>query len=315
MILVFMPQDVIMGENILPVYGPGIYPLTVYCVSILSLNIFYLIRRMRRSLDPIVHNQILYLLIGLAILMIFAVSSLTPFGREYPLAHVGNFINALILSYTVARHRLLDMRLVLRRGLTLISMVAAGMVIFLLVYLTGHFIFKFELAEVNLLAGIALAVLIVVVIFQTRTFMARQVDKLVYRDSYFYRQQLTNFLRNRIKGVMNLDEMGNELLTLLSGAIRFKLAFLLLPQVESGDFYIRFSSPAQKDRASFILRADSPIIHWLNRENGFLPREKMDIEPGFKGLWKDEKESINALNIQIFSQYSVAANRWPACTG
>lgn len=300
MILLFMPQDLIKEENIVPVYGPWIYPLAAYCFLLLSWDILQLVRRIRRTMDPVVHNQIFYLLVGLAVLIVFAITAFTPLGREYPLAHVGNFINAVILSYTVARHRLLDMHLVLRRGLTLLSMVAAGLVIFLFIYLTGHFIFKFELAEMNLLVGIALAILIVVVVFQTRTFMAKQVDKLIYRDSYVYRQQLTDFTRNRIKGILNLDEMGNELLSLMSGAIRFKLAFLLLPQAESGDFYIRFSIPPQQDRPSFILKADSPIIHWLNRENSYLPREKIEIEPEFKGLWKEEKESINRLNIQMF---------------
>lgn len=299
-ILLYMPEDIKVGDIVIPVYGPWIFPLAGYGGLLLGLDIVQLIKRLRSHTDPIVYNQVLYLLIGVSILIIFAVSSFSRFGQEYPLAHVGNFINALILSYTVVKHQLLDMRLVLRRGLNLLSMLAVGLVIFLFIYVVGHFLFKFELEDVNLLVGIGIALLVAITVFQLRRFTAMQIDKLFYRESYASRLELIDFVRNRVKGLISLDELGNDLLTLLCGSIRCKQAFLMLPQKEKGDLYVRYSVPLGQDRPSFILKSDSPIILWLDRKNHYLPREKLDIEPEFRALWKDEKGNISGLNIQIF---------------
>ena len=206
----------------------------------------------------------------------------------------------MILTYTVLRHRLLDMRIVLRRGLTLLSMIAIGVVIYLAIYVIGHFLFNVESENLNFLLGIGVAILVALIIFQMRGIIASQVDKLFYRDSYVYRQELNDFARHRIKGVLNLDEFGNELLTLFCGAIRCKQAYLLLPQQGTEDFYIRFAVPSKEARPSFVIKNDSPILQWLKKENTFLPREKLDIEQQFRGLWNDERESISHLNIQLF---------------
>jgi hypothetical protein len=161
-------------------------------------------------------------------------------GQEYPLAHVGNFIFALLLTYTVVKHQLLDLRIILRRSLAIISMIASGVGFYLLLYVSGHFLLHIEVFTINFLLGMAAAILIVLVIYQARYIAIRQIDKLFYRDAYEYRQRLKDFTENRIRGMLSLDEMGNELLNLLCGAIRCKQAYLLLPREDTGDYYIHF---------------------------------------------------------------------------
>jgi diguanylate cyclase (GGDEF)-like protein len=299
-ILLFMPEGVILGEIAVPLYGPWLYLLATYGVAILSWDIYQLLKKVRTTADPVIHNQLIYLLIGVSILIVFSVSSFTNFGQEYPVVHVGNFLNALILTYTVLRHRLLDLRLVLRRGLTFLSMIAIGIVIYLAIYVVGHFLFNVDLESLNVLMGVGAALLVAFIIFQIRELIANQIDKLFYRESYVYRQELNNFARNRIKGVLNLDEFGIELLTLFCGAVRCRQSYLMLPQQNTKDFYIRFATPSQQDRPSFVIKNDSPIIQWLVKENTYLAREKLDIEPQFRSLWKEERESIAHLNIQLF---------------
>ncbi len=299
-VLLFMPERVIVGEIAVPVYGGWLYLLAFYGVVILGWDIFQLGKKIKTTSDPVIHNQLMYLLLGISILIVFGISSFSSFGQEYPLVHVGNFLNALILTYTVLRHRLLDMRIVLRRGLTLLSMIAVGIVAYLVIYVIGHFLFNVESEGVNFLLGVGVAIVVALIVFQMRGMIARQVDKLFYRDSYIYRRELDDFAHHRIKGVLSLDEFGNELLTLFCGAIRCRQVYLLLPQQNTRDFYIRFAAPSKEDRPTFIIRNDSPILQWLQKENTYLPREKLDIEQQFRGLWQEERENISSLNIQLF---------------
>jgi diguanylate cyclase (GGDEF)-like protein len=299
-IILFVPERVTVDKGVAPVYGIWVYPLLASYIVLIGRDVYILIKKVRTLVDPVVRNQLVYLLVSIFISAMIIVFSTGRMVQDYPLAHVGNFIMALLLTYTVIKHQLLDLRIVLRRSLAIVSMIAIGAGICLLLYVIGHFLLHIEIITVNFLLGIAAALLIAFVIYQLRHIAIGLIDKLFYRDSYEYRQKLKDFTENRIRGVLNLDEMGNELLNLLCGAIRCRQAYLMLPHEDTGDFYVRFSVGPTQVVLSFSVKNDSPIIQWLQKTKTYLPKERLDIAPEFKGLWKEELESIAQLNIQMF---------------
>lgn len=300
-IILFIPEGVIIDNGVRPVYGIWVYPLAVFYIAMLGRDVYFLIKRLNGLVDPVARNQLVYLIAAIFIYVIFLLFSRVSFlQEEYPVAHVGNFINALLLTYTVIKHQLLDLRLVLRRSLALTSMIAIGVGIYLLLYVIGHFLFHIEVITVNFLLGMAAALLIAFVIYQLRHVLVSQIDKLFYRDAYVYRQKLGDFMDNRIRGVLNLNEMAVELLNLLCGAIGCRQAFLLLPREDTGDYYIRFSIGPAQPEYSLSIKNDSPITLWLQKTKTYLPRDTVHIAPEFNSLWGDELESIARLNIQMF---------------
>jgi len=299
LIILFIPERVIVDNGVTPVYGIWMYSLVVYFVPLIGRDIYLLIKKLGSIVDPVARNQLFYLIVTVFISMVLIVLSVR-IGPEYPLAHVGNFVFVLLLTYTVIKHQLLDLRIVLRRSLAIVSMIAVGAGIYLLLYVSGHFLLHIEIFTINFLLGMAAATLIVLVIYQTRNTATGQIDKMFFRDTYEYRQKLKDFTENRIRGVINLDEMGNELLNLLCGAIRCRQAYLMLPREDTGDFYVRFSFEPSKSNSALSVKNDSPIIRWLQKSRTYLPKEKLDIAPEFRSLWKEELESIAQLNIQMF---------------
>jgi diguanylate cyclase (GGDEF)-like protein len=147
--------------------------------------------------------------------------------------------------------------------------------------------------------SIGIALLIAYVIYQTRNFAARQIDRLFYRDSYQYRHELDEFARKRIRGLISLNELGTELLTLLCGAVKCRQSYLLLPREDTGDFYIRFAVPLKEDMPPFIIKKDSPLMQQLEN-NGYLSKERLEADRELKALRQEDKESISQLGIQLF---------------
>ena len=188
----------------------------------------------------------------------------------------------------------------MRRGLTLLALAAIGVGLYILLSFIGQSFFHVEITPLGLALSIGIALLIAYVIYQTRNLAARQIDRLFYRDSYQYRHELNEFARKRIRGLISLDELGTELLTLLCGAIKSRQSYLLLPREDTGDFYIRFAVPFKEDRPSLIIKKDSPIMQWLRTNNSYLTKERMEAAREFKALRQEEKESINQLSIQLF---------------
>jgi diguanylate cyclase (GGDEF)-like protein len=300
LIIEFIPEKVISDISYTPVYGVWTFPLAIYGFGLIFRDIYLLIRKLKSVIDPVFRNQIVYLVLGISIALILVSFSFTKVGQQIPIAHVGNFLNALILTYAVVRHRLLDLRLVLRRGLTVLSMTAIGVAVYLLLFVASQFLLHLEITNASFAFGMVVALTIAFVIFNLRNIISSQIDKLFYGDSYSYRQDLNDFARNRIKGIISLDELGNDLLALLCGAFRCRQSFLLLPQEDTGDFYIRYCAPTISDLSTLIIKSDSPIITWLKTENTYLPKEKLDTSPEFRGLWKEERDGILRLNAQLF---------------
>ncbi len=180
------------------------------------------------------------------------------------------------------------------------AMAALGVVIYALLSFIGQSLFHVEITPFGLSLSIGIALLIAYVIYQTRNFAAKQIDRLFYRDSYQYRHELNEFARKRIRGLISLNELGTELLTLLCGCIKCRQSYLLLPREDTGDFYIRFVVPPKEDRPSLIIKSDSPVMQWMRTNNSYLTRERLEAAHEFRGLWVEERESISQLGIQLF---------------
>ena len=202
-----------------PTYGPWIYPLAVYAFGLIGYDIYIMIRKVGATTDPVVHNQLVYLILGVVVALLLSAFSATRIGQEYPWSQVGNLLMALMMTYAVVRHRLLDLRFVLRRGLALLSMLAIAAAAYLALYLVLYLVLGFEVANLGFLLSIGITLFLGLIILQMRGPIATQIDKLFYKDSYDYRNRLDEFARNGIRGVMNLDEFGIEIVSLFCGAV------------------------------------------------------------------------------------------------
>jgi signal transduction histidine kinase len=217
---------------------------------------------------------------------------------RYPIDHFGNLVNALFITYAIVKYQLLDIRFVVRKGLVY-SVLTIGLTATYLVLLFAlHSHFHTWTGTIGAAAGLALAFSI---LFQPlRDATQRWVDRLFYRGTYDYRQTLLTF-SHRMSNVLDLDELAVNMLYPVTRALYAKRAFLLLPEVESDDFATRFVQPAMKDSdATMRLRKDNPIVAWLAREGEVLNRERIDILPEFKSLWKKEIKELDTLELEVF---------------
>jgi diguanylate cyclase (GGDEF)-like protein/putative nucleotidyltransferase with HDIG domain len=251
--------------------------------------------------NPVLYNQILSILFGLVVLTVFTLTAFLPFGKEYPIPHIGNIINAVILSYAVIRHRLVDIRFVIRQGTAWLGLAAVGTVSFWLLLVVFHTVFNFELDPIASIVATLTALLVAIFVYKVRGYFFDFMSRAFQGSSYNYRRRLNEFT-NKIHNVFSLKEQGGELLTLLLKAINIKQACLLFPETGSEDFQAQFVEPKDGDchLDDLRLRAGNPIIKYLEREQRPLSKENLSILPAFLGLWPQEKEEIESKDIALF---------------
>jgi diguanylate cyclase (GGDEF)-like protein len=297
----FMPEEIVVsGDRLYPVYGKGIIVMGVLLITMLSRTTFIFVKMLRTLDNPVLYNQIVSLLLGLASLTLFTIAGAIPWGREYPVSHFGNIINAFILSYAVIRHQLVDIRLVLRQGSTLIGLGVIGIVTYWLLIVVLHSVFNFELDLTASFVAVLVGLLVAVFIYRVRGSFFDVMSRVFQGPSYDYRLKLSDFA-NTIHNVFSLKEQGGELLALLTRAIGIKQACLLFPEVGSEDFNAQFAEPKGKDNhfSNLKLKEDSPVVKYLERERKALSRENLDILPEFLGLWEQEREEVKSKEIEL----------------
>ncbi len=299
-VLDYVPRGIaVTASGVHVQYGIWFILVALALFIAVSADLYFLVSRLVRSKNPEERNQTSYLLAGVSVLSICVFASFIPDVGKFPLALVGNLSNAAILTYAVLRHRLLDINIVFRRVLAWAGLIAAGIGIYVLLLFLIHWITGVKLDGRILALSTLAAAAVGISVYLLQKFFLRSADRFFYRARYDYRQRLHDFVNRELSGVFSLRELSERLLPLLSGALDCKQTILLLPDPGSGDFIAEFSLSQSEDVSPLIIKKDNPVMEWLKRENRYLSKENLDILPEFRGIWAEEKEGLEALDMEL----------------
>ena len=303
----YMPGSVIVSNGVVDIkYGLFLYPITAIGAIFFLLSVFVLTRRYKSSTDPLSRNRIAYLLGGLGLLMAFSLrSSIPPFPR-YPYEYIGHLANALVISYAIMKYKLLDMKLLIRKGIVYSLISISITASFLLVLFGVHYFLQGWNTSANLAAIFAMALFMAWLFNPLRMAIQRVVDRMFYGESYDYRRMVLSFAQ-RMSSVLELGELAEAMLRPLTKAVGASQASLLLSS--DSDFLSQFADRLVEGEpiTSIKLSKDSPIINWLSREDKPLPRELIDLAPEFKGL-EVESKRLDALGVELLCPIKSKSN-------
>jgi len=306
LLIPFIAQDYVIKEASVISGGlytelkPTIYPIALIYLTLLGSAVLPLIKQYRRSIDPLTRNRIAYLLIGFGITTLFVLLELYPPVGKYPLVHLGNLVNALLITFAIVKYQLLDIRMVMRRGLVY----AATLLCFIGLYVVLLFgilqSLQLHASYTIMAASAGVALLIAILFYPLRNTIQERVERLIYKEAYDYRHMLLTFA-DKMSHVLNMNEIAETMLALITRAIHTEKASLYLPDNESGDYVPRYSLPVRgKESDGMKLARDNPIVTWLAKESRPLNREQVDIIPQFKSLWEKEREQLIESGVELF---------------
>ncbi|HUT96755.1 MAG TPA: diguanylate cyclase [Dehalococcoidales bacterium] len=279
--------------------GPWAYILMAILLPFLIITLFMLAKRYRNSADPTDRNRTIYLIAGWSINVVIGyITPLTPALAGLPADHIGNLANALIIAYAIQRYQLLNVRLVARRGLTYLMVIACLVVVYGGGVLLGQRLLPDQPVYLILLIASGFALLLILLAGPLRRFFQELIDRIFYRGTYRYRQSLLTFSK-KMGNIINMDELASEMLPAVTKALNIEHAKLLFEDVNSGDFTTQFTYPEIEDDSNDKLRlnVDSPIIALMEKEARPIELRQMDNHPELKGLWQTEREKLADMEI------------------
>jgi putative nucleotidyltransferase with HDIG domain len=271
------------------VAGPG------YLFMIISLSM--LIQAYRQTQDVLSRNRLLYLIFGIGLIIGASPLNFTPLG-QYPVDIAANALAALLIAYTILRFQLLDISLVIRKGLIYsIPTVLISTMYFLTLALALR-IFN-ELAGLEIfLVSLTVAVVTAIIAEPVRNQAQSWIDRIFFREKYDSRLMLQH-LSGRTTSVLDLDQISNMILDQLSSTLHIEKAGILLKEEESKHFTL-ISHTGLPEGTTIDMRYNHPVVLWLSGHEGPLVEREIEISPHFQSLWKQEREDLDLLDPALF---------------
>ena len=265
--------------------------------SLILACLYDLIRGYKRTQDAQQRDRIRYLAIGFSITILAALTDFTPLGK-YPIDIAANGVTAILIAYTILRHQLLDIRVVIRLGLiysfftaffTALYFLVISLVLNTFALLTGKSVFI-----ASLLVGILSALLL----SPLRNLAQTWIDRIFYRDKYNANLMLERLSRTATS-LLDIEKITWMILSEVKNTMHIEHGAILVKNVKSGGFQV-IAEAGEKIYFAKGFRTDHPIITLLSRRNQPLLNRDLPFEPIYKSIWKEEKEELEKFNAEIF---------------
>lgn len=272
-----------------PTLGPLFPVFLLYVYPVLCLGFFNLFAAYRTQASHEARNRLSYLMLGALWSVMGATTDFLPsLGVPiYPLGIVGNIAFSLLTTVAILRHRLLDIRIAIRRGVaySLVSAVIGAL------YVATIFLFNyvFQLgAAFSLLANLLAVIIIAMILLPALRRAQSLVDRWFYRERYDHLRALERFGRET-KDTIDLDMLTSSLIRLVALAMQVKVVALLQPSVGGDDFAVT-RSLGLKDPSELVIQRRSSLLPWIRRQEGTFFAEELYSSPQWQALSPEERD-------------------------
>ncbi|MDP3064485.1 MAG: ATP-binding protein [Chloroflexota bacterium] len=282
-----------------PVLGPAfpVYLIVAYVPIVSALVV--LARGFRRSRSNDERNRLAYVLLGALASFIGGTTDFLPaLGLNiYPLGIVANVVFGVLTTVAVVRYRLLDLRLILRRGFAysiVSTLIFAVYGVFLLLFLT---LFRNQVGSASLIAAIAAIILGAILIPPAVGRVQSFFDRLFLRERYDYLVALQSFAFEA-RDIRDFAGLAQSLTRTVTLAMQAEWVAIMLPQAESGDLVVAgVGTGAKVPDVSF--GHNSPVAKWLTRTDGGLAVRELDLNPYLQALGDTQRQALKDSGAQL----------------
>jgi putative nucleotidyltransferase with HDIG domain len=290
------PHAAIINGELVYELRPWIILLATPGYLVVIISIVQLFYSAKASEDDTNVSRYVLLIIAIIIVLLGAVFNFTELGK-YPLDIAANVIAALLISYAILRHQLLDIQVVLRKGLLyFIPTIIIGAAYFLLISLTLFLIDADSQTELFTLSLIV-SIIAGIVIQPLRDLLQRWVDRFFFRERYSEIQMLQR-ISEAAASMIDIDLLSSMILNEVSETIHIKETALFLRSENHKNYFLNALTGITLSPRTKISE-DNPIIKRLTEKDGVITKQTLETDPIFKSMWREERKILDEMAIEL----------------
>jgi len=287
-----------VGGLHVPEFGPLVPAVAIAAFSFLFIGVYQLFQGYLHTRSDIQRNRFKYLLMASGVIAVGSVSNLIPGLQALALDVVASVVGAVLIAYAILRYRLLDITLVIRKGLLYsIPTVVIGAAYFLVISLALA-LFHEAAGPQLFLVSLCVAMLTAIVAQPLRDRAQFIIDRTFFREKYDSGLMLQR-LSSAAASTLDLDHLASMILDEVTSTMHVRRAALFLRQADTEEFWLKASHQLDPG-LSTRLREGHPILSWLSDHDGVLTRQDIDVMARFKGLWEDESEDLAKIGVELY---------------
>jgi two-component system NtrC family sensor kinase len=259
-------------------YGFAHKAFSIYFILFMSGGIFSLIKSYRNSI-ALERIQIKYCLLGIFLTFVPAITLniiLPSLGipRYNRLGPSSTLILVSFFTYSIAKHRLMDINIVLKKGTTyVLLMLLLFIPSILLIILSQKLFFN----EVNYLFSAIILSLLLLVAFlfhQIKPGTEKVVESFLFKNKYDYRETLGKFSKAMVS-ILNLQSLSKRIIETIAQTMGVEKASLFLINEEKGGYVLQESKNIKMTSPSPLLPKGDPLPRYLQKMREIIVREEL----------------------------------------
>ena len=279
-VLSFTPLMVrsVRWDTLVAHYGLAYKLFSVYLLAYIGGGIFFLIRSLRHSVG-LEKLQIKYSLFGMFISALSAISLnlILPALGTSRLSNLGppsTLIMVSFISYSIVKHRLMDINVVLQKGTTYVLLAVLLFVpsIGLILYAQQLFFDKVSTLFSILVFSVLLLMGLLFNAIKGRT--ERVVGQFFFKDRYDYRETLGKLSRAMVS-ILDLQSLSKNIIETITQTMRVEKASLMVLDEEKGGYQLLESKNMLIALSPPLLSKTDPLPTYLQTLREAAIREEL----------------------------------------
>lgn len=246
------------GGPLVYVFGAATVINTFYCLYLLFCGL-------RREKDPHQRNKIKYIILGLGMgvfMTHFDLLPLTGIGT-YPLGNLA-FIPTLLLTFAVLKHDLLDIGIVVQKGLVYSLLTGLLTGLYALMIISFDEFFKGIGCDGSVSFFVFYFLVIVFVFDPLKRRVQVVIDRILFRGKYDYHKTLAA-LSDAMASMLDLDEIVEKALGTITGAMSLSWGFVMLFDERKRRFQVHSQMGNKVIPKAISITQTSPLIREIGR--------------------------------------------------
>ena len=215
--------------------------------------------RQRREISPLESLRLKYIFIAYFIAVLAFIDYIPKYGFEiYPFGWIFSVFFAIITSYAILRHQLLDIEVVIKK-----TLVFAGTFVFAFGVFVAVTLLVSQFFGGGRLISLAISSLIIVIgLRPIETWLINSTNKFLFQKKYEYKEIIKAFIDNVVTE-LNLDTVISSTLKLLDETLHpYVSSVFILNKTE--DKYQLYNS-LRFENTSIIFTSESKLVTFLKR--------------------------------------------------
>lgn len=267
------------GADAKPVRGPAIPIFAIFTIGLVTAGIYELLKKNMQA-KGIEKTQLRYLLLGVSTMfalligLVFVNVAFFDNTRYVIYAPLFTLPFVSLTAYTIIRHRLMDIRAAIFRGLSLSILVGAVLSIYaLLLVFAVPLVAEATGLRADMLAVAAALVTIPLARYVQQT-LTRLTDRFLFQGKPDYQRELV-VLSQRLSSTINIEDVTDTVVAALGGLIRIRSAIIFLKNPSTQE--LEPQATAGKPPVHFHLDKDHPLVEYLHHTAGPVVKDELPL--------------------------------------